>query len=63
MTFISKFSVRFSPGRPGPNWRGARLVLDLKRVLPQPPLPPSRHLQLLARGLQVAQLLAGLGVR
>src|SRR5690606_6819028 len=40
ITFISKRSVRFSPGRPGPYWRGARLVLDLKRVLPKPPLPP-----------------------
>jgi hypothetical protein len=40
ITRISSRSRRFSPGSPGIALRGARLVLDLKRVLPQPPLPP-----------------------
>ena len=32
--------MRSSPGRPGLKRRGARLVDDLKWVLPKPPLPP-----------------------
>ncbi|MNE53445.1 hypothetical protein D3C80_1481770 [compost metagenome] len=39
-TFISIFRSRWSPGLPGVVWRGARLVLDLKRVLPRPCQPP-----------------------
>src|SRR5258706_424435 len=30
---------RLSPGSPRVNWRGARLMLDLKWMLPSPPLP------------------------
>ena len=36
----SSESSRSSPGKPNPILRGVRFVLDLKRVLPQPPLPP-----------------------
>ena len=35
---ISRFFV--SPGMPRVNWRGARFTLDLKWMLPRPPLPP-----------------------
>src|SRR5262249_15915178 len=40
ISLSSSSRTRFSPGRPGPNWRGERLVLDLNRWLPHPPLPP-----------------------
>jgi hypothetical protein len=40
ISFSSSMSSRFSPGSPRPDLRGVRLVLDLKRVLPHPPLPP-----------------------
>ena len=40
-TRSSSCSVRCSPSSPGVNWRGARLVLDLKWRLPRPPLPPA----------------------
>ncbi len=40
ISFSSSSSSRFSPGSPRPDLRGVRLVLDLKRVLPHPPLPP-----------------------
>ncbi|MCY1240851.1 hypothetical protein D9M72_537190 [compost metagenome] len=43
-TLSSSLSMRRSPGLPSTCWRGARLVLDLKCRLPQPPMPPSaRH--------------------
>ena len=41
ITFSSSRRVRASPGSPGVDWRGARLVDDLKRRFPLPPLPPS----------------------
>jgi len=40
ISFSSSSRDRLSPGSPGPNCRGERLVLDLNRVLPHPPLPP-----------------------
>ena len=40
MSFSSSRTVRASPGSPGVDCRGARLVDDLKRMLPLPPLPP-----------------------
>ena len=55
--------IAFSPGRPGPYWRGERLVLDLKRWLPQPPLPPlgdEKNVVLLWK--QVGELLTGIGI-
>ncbi len=54
MTFISKFSIRFSPGRPDPNWRGARLVLLLNLRVAHAALAALGHLQRLARDLQIA---------
>ena len=62
MTLSSSASVRFSPGSPGPNWRGARLVLDLKRVLPQPPLPPWATLSSWPADGQIAERLLGFGI-
>src|SRR2546421_233562 len=40
MTFRSRVIQRSSPGWPDSAWRGARVVLDLKCVLPCPPRPP-----------------------
>ena len=39
-TFSSSLSSRRSPSLPSVFWRGARLVVDLKCMLPQPPSPP-----------------------
>ncbi len=40
INFSSSRTVRISPGSPGVDCRGARLVAVLKRLLPLPPLPP-----------------------
>ena len=61
-TLSSRRRLRFSPSSPGVNWRGARLVLDLKCILPSPPLPPRATSRPLPVDGQVGQALAGVGV-
>ena len=55
-------ALRLSPARRGVNWRGARLVLDLKCRLPRPPLPPLASSARWPSVREVGDRLAGLGV-
>ena len=50
-----------SPGAPGVDWRGARLVADLKWLLPRPPSPPRARTIVCSRPHQVGD--RGLPVR